>query len=160
MMAKVHKVKYKTCTYSDPSLQHLLSLHPRVQKALRHAIASTPVDYAITDGKRNKAQQQILYNTGKSQLDGTNLVSYHQTALAFDVIAYVNKRYTYNITHMRLLAIHLIQVFAEYGMVLQWGGMWSNFTDAPHFQVVQFFEPQNPINAKKLLLGEIEIPAE
>lgn len=72
----------------------------------------------------------------KSQLDGFIKKSYHQTGKAVDVYAYVNGAASYNAEHLSMVACAMLQAANELGYKLEWGGLWINFVDMPHFQMV------------------------
>lgn len=127
--------------FSHSSKSMLSALNVRLREALLEAINESPVDFGIvspTGGYRTKETQEKLYHEGKSQLNGTTSKSFHQIGWAVDLFAYVDGKAVWDGKWMSLLAAHIIQVCSNRGLVVEWGGFWSN-PDKPHFQVIAYY---------------------
>jgi len=72
----------KVMLYGDESRP---GVHEVVVKLCLLALEYSTVDFGITDGHRTSEQQQKMYATGKSELDGVKKISDHQRGLAIDV---------------------------------------------------------------------------
>ncbi len=101
------------------------------------ALELSKVDFGIPSngGLRTAKEQNRLYHYGKSQLDGYQKKSYHQTGNALDVYAFVNGSASYDKEHLALVACAMLQAANELGYSLKWGGHWVNFADMPHFEI-------------------------
>lgn len=123
--------------FGHKSQQRLETVDFRLQKIAARALAISKVDFGIPEygGKRTSADQQRLYQQGKSQLDGINKTSYHQTGLALDVYAFIDGKASWDKHHLAMIATAMLQAAAEFGYQLTWGGLWKNFEDYPHFQL-------------------------
>ncbi len=94
-------------------------------------------------GKRSAENQNEIFKSGASTLDGFEKKSYHQTGNALDVIP-VEGNYR-NDKAFRHFAKCMFQAWQEMhmkgripdGLFLEWGGHWQNFIDVPHWQIVQ-----------------------
>lgn len=85
-------------------------------------------------GKRTAKQQLALYNAGNSRCDGTNLVSFHQSGEALDIVPYVNGKIDYKAFKEFQAFAKLMFATFEYlqkvkmispKLHLHWGGFWS-----------------------------------
>lgn len=124
-------------TFSAKSLERLSTVNPRLQGVARRALTISKIDFGIPSGGgyRTVEEQQELYNNGKSQLDGINKKSKHQTRNALDVYAYVDGEASWDVNHLTHIAAAFLQAASELGVKLTWGGFWRSFVDGPHFQL-------------------------
>lgn len=112
-------------------------LHPKVKELaekLIEACRKQGINIGISETYRTKERQDYLYAQGRTRpgnivtyVRGSDMRSYHQWRLAFDV--YINKKGDeYNST--------LLKKVGDIGtnLGLEWGGSWSGFKDTPHFQ--------------------------
>ena len=130
--------------FSSTSATMLMSLQPPLQQVLQDAIAITPVDFGIvydTGGFRTAEDQNRLYRSGKSSLDGYNKKSYHQTGWAVDVFAYANGKAIWDGREMFEVIATIMEVGMIHGLVMEWGGLWEGKSrDTPHIQVMGPYE--------------------
>ena len=75
--------------FGKRSKENLSGVKPEVVKLCKKALRYSTVDFSIIDGLRTPQQQREMYDAGKSELDGTNKISDHQTGYAVDVIPVV-----------------------------------------------------------------------
>ncbi len=123
---------------SQRSLSRLQGVETKLLAIIIESIQHSPHDFGIPQhgGLRTAEEQKLLYNDGKSQLDGTIKKSYHQTGKAFDIYGYVNGTATWNIEILTEIATHIIRLAKDrYNIKITWGGSWTNFKDYVHFQI-------------------------
>jgi len=123
---------------SKTSLRNLDGVHPELIDVVKMAIQITKVDFGIpsTGGYRTASQQNELYNDKKSQLDGFDKKSNHQTGNAVDVFAYVDGKASWDEHHLSMVACAMLEAANRLGVNLRWGGLWVSFIDMPHFERV------------------------
>lgn len=112
-------------------------LHPKVKELAEKLLFEARrqgLNIRVIDTYRSKERQDYLYAQGRTRpgaivtnARGSDMSSYHNWRLAFDCINN-QKGDEYNST-----------VLAKLGKIgqtlgLEWGGGWSSFKDAPHFQ--------------------------
>ena len=68
---------------SGRSLRRLDGVHPRLVALAREAVALSPVDFMITEGRRTRQRQAALVRAGASR----TMHSRHLTGHAIDVAA-------------------------------------------------------------------------
>lgn len=123
---------------SRMSKRHLDGVNPVLISVIERALELTNVDFGIpsSGGVRTVEQQKALYDAGKSQLDGTNKRSNHQTGNAFDVFAYVDGKASWDRSDLAEVAAAVMQAAIEQRVPIKWGGTWKSFKDYPHFELV------------------------
>jgi peptidoglycan L-alanyl-D-glutamate endopeptidase CwlK len=123
--------------FGQASLNRLQSVDERLQKIANLALSISKVDFGIpsSGGFRTAEEQNRLYHGGKSQLDGYNRKSFHQTGRAIDVYAFVNGKASWEREHLAIVACAMLQAASTLGYELKWGGHWRNFVDMPHFEL-------------------------
>lgn len=123
---------------SKTSLRNLDGVHPELIDVVKMAIQITKVDFGIpsTGGYRTASQQNELYRDKKSQLDGFDKKSNHQTGNAVDVFAYVDGKASWDEHHLSMVACAMLEAASRLGVNLRWGGLWVSFVDMPHFERV------------------------
>lgn len=117
--------------FSTRSLKHMNGLHPDLLKVLNEAIKDTPIDFAVTDGKRTMAEQKKFVAQGKSK----TLKSRHLSGKAVDVMCYIDGKGTWNTRIYTQLSKHILAVAKKLGIALVWGGTWKSFPDYVHFEL-------------------------
>jgi len=123
---------------SKRSYERLNGVNAILIAILTEAIKESPYDFGIprSGGLRTAEFQNELYKKGKSQLDGYNKKSYHQSGKAFDIFAYVDGKASWDRDKLTAIARHIQKVAKEqFDTELTWGGDWKNFVDMPHFQI-------------------------
>jgi len=102
------------------------------------AIKITVIDFGIPadGGVRTAERQKELFIDKKSKADGYVKLSQHQLKKALDVFAYVNGKASWNTEHLAMVAASFLQAASILGYQLEWGGLWKNFKDMPHFQLL------------------------
>ena len=120
--------------FSKRSQAQLRTLDPRLQKVARHALRLSRVDFTIISARRTLAEQRQLVAAGKSQ----TMRSRHLTGHALDFVPLDPT--TGKGRFDRALAIEVAAAFMDVGIALKtpvkWGGMWQNFEDIPHIELI------------------------
>lgn len=112
-------------------------LHPKVKELAEKLLQEAKkqgLNVKIIDTYRSPERQDYLYAQGRTRpgtivtnATGKDLTSYHNWRLAFDCIQ--NKK---GAEYDKAFLAKLGRMGQSIG--LEWGGGWSSFTDAPHFQ--------------------------
>ncbi|MGL4738147.1 MAG: M15 family metallopeptidase [Cellulosilyticaceae bacterium] len=115
----------------------LNELHPKVKELAEKLIAACEqegIKIGVSETYRTKERQDYLYEQGRTRpgnivtyAKGSDMRSYHQWRLAFDVYQNVKGR-EYDSAVLKRIGI----IGMKLG--LEWGGSWSGFKDTPHFQ--------------------------
>lgn len=126
-----------TFKFSRNSIERMNGVDKNLRNVAYRALQISKVDFGIPayGGRRTAEEQKQLFDDGKSQLDGTNKKSYHQTGKALDVYAYVDGKASWEKEHLAMVAAAMLQAASEMGVKLEWGGLWTSFVDMPHFQI-------------------------
>jgi RHS repeat-associated protein len=123
-------------TWDPVTNQRISQLDPRLQRPATdfiNAAQAQGVNLRITQGFRSIAEQDALYNQGRTTPGSivTNArggQSYHNYGLAFDVVMMQNGQPVWDRIPANIGALG-----ATYGF--EWGGGWRTFPDYPHFQM-------------------------
>ena len=138
---------------SQRSKEALGSCHLDLQRIATEALARTQVDFAIIEGHRSIDRQQLLYQAGKSKIDGLTRKGKHNhtPSLAFDLCAIVQGKASWRECYLAylggVLTATAAELFArgELQHQLRWGGNWDqdgeiitdqSFIDLPHFELI------------------------
>lgn len=121
---------------SKRTLKNLSGVNSKLALIVGMVLARDKVDLTIISGFRTAQKQNKIFLDGRSQLDGYNKISYHQTGNAIDFIPYpfvindwrdVNKFVLIG-QELKLAAKHL-------GFNYSYGGDWKTFKDYGHFEL-------------------------
>jgi len=128
-----------TYAFSDRSKDRMVGVDQRLIAVANLALQISPIDFGIPQhgGLRTAEEQRELWERKLSQLDGHKHKSYHQSGKALDFYAYVNGRASWDQKHMAIVAASFLQAGCALGYKLQWGGLWKNYKDFPHVQLVE-----------------------
>ena len=124
--------------FSQRSKDRMAGVDPRLIGILNRAIEITKVDFGIPHlgGYRTAEQQKELFEQGVTKADGYKNKSKHQSRLAIDVYAYIDGKASWEKEDLAMVACAILQSASQLGYTLQWGGLWKNFMDMPHFELV------------------------
>ena len=137
-------------TFGQRSLTNLASCHPDLQVLFNEVIKT--FDCIVTEGFRNKEDQDLAYNTGKSKVKWPNGKHNQKPSNAADVYPYEpgvtvdwndNQRFHYFAGYVMGIA----QKLKDEGKIthsIRWGGDWDrdtkikdeHFRDTGHFELV------------------------
>jgi len=142
--------------FGKRSKEKLATCHIDLQVIAERALANSQVDFSVTEGNRSLARQKMLFDKGKSKVDGIKRKGKHNynPSLAFDFIAYVpgKKKLAYDLTHIMYLVGVLTcaaQELYREGKTkhfLRSGANWDRdgelrydqtFFDAPHVELIK-----------------------
>lgn len=137
--------------FPEASEAKLKGVHADLAGVVREAYSRSPVPFAVIEGLRTKDRQAQLVKAGASK----TMNSYHLTGHAVDLWP-VDPNTGKNLPSdaafkrgsaearaadkalwdgLRKIAATMQAVAAERGVALTWGGGWTSFPDAPHFQI-------------------------
>ncbi|WP_375752694.1 M15 family metallopeptidase [Vibrio sp. HN007] len=123
---------------SARSETRMLGVHEDLKKVVRLALSYSPYDFGITSGSRTTEQQYQLFLDKKSNCDGTNLVSRHQTGHAIDFVVYdENGKVTWDMKYYKAVADAFKRAAEELNIPITWGGDWATLQDGPHIELKQ-----------------------
>lgn len=120
-----------TYQLSNRSLSKLEGVHPDLVRVVKRAIEITDCDFAVIEGLRTYARQQELLKQKKT----TTLKSRHLTGHAIDLAAYVDGAISWEWKHYYLIEKAVKRAASELNVPIEWGGDWTTFKDAPHWQL-------------------------
>jgi len=115
---------------SERSRKNLEGVHPDLVRVVEKALEITPIDFAITEGLRDKARQAELVKQGASQTSKSR----HLTGHAVDVMA-CGVADVWKWDHYIEIAKAFKQAAADLAIPINWGGDWHTLKDGPHFEL-------------------------
>lgn len=121
----------------------LLTVKPKLQQVAQRALKLSEVDFAIVQGNRTQAQQNALYEQGRTK-PGPVVTwtrnSNHIGGYAIDVCPYANGVLDWDDSGRKGFWPKIARAFTlastELGIPVQWGGRWTK-PDRPHFELVR-----------------------
>lgn len=124
-------------SFSEKSRERMRGVDERLVEVMNLALHLSKIDFGIPPygGLRSEEDQAFLYEEGKSKADGIKYKSKHQEGKAVDVYAYVDGKASWDEEHLTHIATAVLQAANQLGVKLEWGGLWNNFIDMPHFEV-------------------------
>ena len=122
--------------FGNSSMQALGSVHHMLARVAHGALTKSPYDFGITEGLRTPTQQLQRYTDKSSPLNGIrkgDIVegvkgtgqSMHQFSLAFDIAAYVEGKYTFEMEYYISIAEAMRDEANRLEITLVWGGCWD-----------------------------------
>lgn len=106
---------------SRRSLDRLEGIDERLQAVVKHAITLTKTDFGVVQGMRTLEQQKELVAKGASQ----TMKSKHLEGKAFDIMAYVNGRASWELNLYDDLADAIKEAAIVVGVPICWGAAWG-----------------------------------
>jgi peptidoglycan L-alanyl-D-glutamate endopeptidase CwlK len=120
-----------TFRLSARSRTRLVGVHPALVAVVEAALATSPVDFMITEGVRSPSRQAALVRAGASR----TLNSRHLTGHAVDVAAIVDGAIRWDWLLYGRIATAFKRAAAGLDTPIVWGGDWSRLRDGPHFEL-------------------------
>ena len=117
--------------FSARSLRNLEGVHPDLVRVVHRALALTPTDFLITEGRRTEKRQRELVAAGASK----TMNSRHLTGHAIDFVPLVGGKVRWDWPLFPPVAKAFKDAAAELGVALVWGGDWRTFRDGPHIEL-------------------------
>lgn len=145
--------------FSQRSLGNLEYAHPELKEVITKALETSKYDFTVTDGARTAAQQNALYQQGRTKpgtkvtsLDGYNKKSNHQLrkdpvsgkeyGYAVDLYPIVDGKIRaedgdYEKYKSAFLSVkdNILATAKKLGINIEWGGNWKNPFDPPHYEL-------------------------
>ena len=106
---------------SSRSLAKLEGVKLELVEVVKKAIELTKTDFGVIYGMRSAAEQQKLFDSGKSQ----TLKSKHLTGDAVDLMAYVDGKASWELNLYDDLADAMKWAATEKGVKIRWGAAWT-----------------------------------
>ncbi len=133
-----------TFRFGKGSLNKLGECDVRLQQIAMKAIETSPVDFGITCGHRDKVEQDRCCAMGLSKTPYPTSRHNAYPARAFDFAVYDGAKIDWNDeASFRQVAHHILAVGKEMGVKLRWGGDFNRdgnetndkFVDLPHIEL-------------------------
>ena len=124
--------------FSQRSKDRMKGIDPRLIEIANLALQISPIDFGIPQhgGVRTAEEQWVLFMDGASKADGAHHKSKHQSGKALDFYAYVKGAPSWDYHNMAIVGAAHLQAASALNIRLQWGGLWKNFKDYPHIQLL------------------------
>jgi len=106
---------------SRRSLDRLEGIDDGLQAVVKHAITLTKTDFGVVQGMRTIEQQKELVAKGASQ----TMKSKHLEGKAFDIMAFVNGRASWELNLYDDLADAIKEAAEVVGVPICWGAAWG-----------------------------------
>lgn len=132
----------------DPrSAGHIASLDPKAREAfqefyrLANATAATfGCSYVMIEGHRTWEEQDALYAQGRTKpgdivTKAKGGQSNHNFGIAGDFGVFMGKTYLDDSNPSKAAQVHKACSIHAVACGLEWGGSWTSFKDAPHYEV-------------------------
>lgn len=124
--------------FGDSSVKNLQGVHPLLVALVQKALEYSTVDFGISEGTRTTERQRELVANGKSlTMNSYHLPQEDGYSHAIDVYAYVQGKTSYRERDMKAIAKAMYRASAELGVWIEWGGMWTDLVDMPHYQLME-----------------------
>lgn len=130
--------------FSQRSLDKLKGVHPDLVAVLHEAIKRSPFDFAIVQGVRTQAEQNALYEQGRTKpgpivtwtRNSNHIPKADGYGHAIDFAAFVNGALTWDEKYYPRIADTIIGVGLELGIPVESGAYWKN-KDWGHIELAQ-----------------------
>lgn len=120
--------------FGDRSKMMLSTCHVLLRAIAHRALELSPIDFAVVQGHRNKDDQEVAFESGKSRVQWPNgrHNSLPSHALDFAVVPNPYEAGFKNAARYYLVAGCFFAAARELGVEIRWGGDWDgdgDFTD-------------------------------
>lgn len=116
---------------SERSRARLKGVHPDLVGVVLEALATSPIDFMVTEGLRSPRRQAELVRAGASR----TLNSRHLTGHAVDLAAFVDGQVRWDWPLYPRIAQAMKAAARRRDVALVWGGDWPRLRDGPHFEL-------------------------
>ena len=111
---------------SNRSLDKLEGVHPDLVEVVKRAIQITDVDFGVTYGVRTLAEQEELYNSGRSQtMKSKHLIQDDGYSHAVDLVAYFGSNVSWELNVYDNICDAMAIAAEELEVPIKWGAAWS-----------------------------------
>lgn len=122
--------------FGQNSEKHLATVKSELTNVCRRALAYGIMGAVVTQGRRDKDEQDKYFQTGKTKVQWPNskhnVVPPEQLSKAVDIVPCVNGEISWNTHHCLVWAGLMLAAAVEEGVNIRWGGNW----DTDHFEIV------------------------
>ncbi len=137
--------------FGKASKARLETCHPDLQRVMRRALETSPMDFTIVCGHRAKDEQEKAFAEGKSKVRYPRSRHNSYPSEAVDIAPYVGGKLVWDDeATWRQLVDHIQTTAYDLGVYLRWGGDWDGdgltrtdgdlderFVDYPHFELLE-----------------------
>tara|TARA_X000001388_G_scaffold39198_1_gene27685 strand:+ start:512 stop:979 length:468 start_codon:yes stop_codon:yes gene_type:complete len=110
---------------SKKSYKRLEEVNPQLVETVEEAIKLSGVDFGVIYGVRTLAEQQKLYEAGRSQtMRSKHLLQDDDTSHAVDLMAYDGKNPSWELVMYDDIADAMQMASKKTGAVIRWGAAW------------------------------------
>lgn len=111
---------------SKKSYKRLEGVNPQLVETVEEAIKLSGVDFGVIYGVRTLAEQQKLYEAGRSQtMRSKHLLQDDDTSHAVDLMAYDGKNPSWELVMYDDIADAMQMASKKTGAVIRWGAAWQ-----------------------------------
>jgi peptidoglycan L-alanyl-D-glutamate endopeptidase CwlK len=122
--------------FGKSSKAQLSTCQHELQEVMNLAITKSKYDFGISEGVRTEERQAKLVEEGRSRtLKSRHLANQYGMSEACDIMVYVDGEVNWDIKYYKSVARAVFESAIELSIPVEWGGLWENFTDGPHFQL-------------------------
>lgn len=118
-------------SFGQRSTVNLSTCHPDLQKLFNEVVKK--YDCSVLCGYRGRAEQNMAYSEGKSQVKFPKGKHNIVPSMAADVVPYPIQ--WENIERFCHFAGYVQRVADDMGISVTWGGSWETFKDYPHWEI-------------------------
>ena len=129
--------------FSPSSTARLLTCDVRLQHIANTAIEDSPIDFGITCGHRDQAEQDRCCAKGLSKTPWPTSKHNKTPSMAFDFVPFIDGKAAWeHLQAFKDVAHHILMTADKLGISLRWGGDWNcngiadeKFIDMPHMEL-------------------------
>jgi len=115
-----------TWKLSRRSKNELLHVHPDLVDVVEYTLDISPIDFAVTDGLREKEEQRQLVRRGVSRtMKSRHLMGEDGYAHAVDLVPYINGKVRWEWAAIYELAEAVRKASLSLEVPIRWGGVWD-----------------------------------
>ena len=128
--------------FSLNSQRHLYTCHPELVETMTRALETSPVDFGISCGHRDRIAQDKVFLEGASKLKWPDSKHNMSPSDAVDFFPVIGNKAIWGDAHLfYLIAGVVLGLSHNLGYRLRWGGAWYGtlnlpgvFNDLPHIE--------------------------
>lgn len=122
--------------FSKTSLDKLETCHPDLTRLMIAALNSSPMDFSVICGYRNKEDQNKAFDKKTTTLKYPESKHNKIPSMAVDIAPYpINWN---DIDSFKQLGEYVKKVAKDLDISIWWGGDWKSFKDYPRFELLSW----------------------
>jgi len=121
--------------FGKKSNEKLLTSELTLQQLMREAISTSPIDFSIIEGYRNKENQNRFFQEGKTRVKYPKSMHNKTPSRAVDITPYP-KGFTATHEEWDQLINHIKKIAIKNNINIRCGHDWDIFKDSPHIELV------------------------